>query len=457
MKLTASSGRDSDPPRTSHAYRLMSHCRLNASCRQPIATSASSPTAVASFRVSTAGAHAEVDPSRIERSVHRSSKVEFLWQDAARTWEELDMSYTELRGQRLQPQARPYGVVALRLAHEAKQFESIFPDIPRLVLSRRSFCITMFLLAFAVAPARGQENTYADWAPSQADLVPVAKALAAAGSKIAGIWSGFWHEEQEALLLSPGGGMILIAASPPPADFEFMDSVGSLQVYQRGGSLPGLRSGTFPGEYEISDRRVYALPAMGTTFSERLEFYVHEAFHYYQRRTWTEVPEDSIYGTDPRRYLQDPSIVDDPGFRSQLAEEDRLLRLVAAETEPESLKALLRTYLAARQERLRERSDIEALERRFERREGTAEYVGCRAAEAALAASPLELLECLNSNFTRQQPRSLVLRMMQLRPYASGALLSLALDRLEIEGWQDAVARGMHLDQVLAHALASDH
>jgi hypothetical protein len=49
------------------------------------------------------------------------------------------------------------------------------------------------------------------------------------------------------------------------------------------------------------------------------------------------------------------------------------------------------------------------------------------------------------------------LRMMQLRPYASGALLSLALDRLEIEGWQDAVARGMHLDQVLARALASDH
>jgi hypothetical protein len=311
---------------------------------------------------------------------------------------------------------------------------------------------------FSVTPLQGQERVYADWAPTQAELVPVAQALAAAGSQIARIWPGFWTDDQAALLLSPSGGMVLIASWDAPNEFHKIAQVPETphQLYMRDGFLPGYERGRYPVTIEINGHQVYALPAMGSTFFGRLEFYVHEAFHHYQRHAnggWVEVPEDSISGVNPAQYLLDPSIVDDPVFRAQLAEEDRLLRLVAFETNLEVLRSLLRAYLTSRAERLAGRPDVEALERRYERREGTAQYVGCRAAQAASDALSQTLQECVARDLERQQPSSLVLRLMQLRPYASGAIMSLALDRLTIESWRDAVAQGWHIDQLLAKAL----
>jgi hypothetical protein len=316
----------------------------------------------------------------------------------------------------------------------------------------------MWLLAVA-PPCHGQDTSYEDWAPTESELVPVAEAIAEVSSHLEDLWPGFWRAADPVLLLSPTGGMILLLfGGEPPPGFEPLEGVShhSYRLYRRSGFLPGYRQGTFPGTYEIGNRQIYALPAMGNSILGRLEFFVHEAFHYFQRGHsggWHRVPEDSISGINPGGYLVDESVLTDSVFRAQLEQEDRLLRSAVRESDPASFRALLKLYLAARTERLRDHPDVEALERRYERREGSAHYVGCRAAAAHSLATATTLEGCLTRDFDRQRPRNVALRILQLRPYASGAVLSYSLDRLHIDDWRRSLAEGRRLDELVARAV----
>jgi hypothetical protein len=320
-------------------------------------------------------------------------------------------------------------------------------------------CVALIGLFALVPPSLGQDISYEDWAPTQSELVPMAAAIAEVSSRLEDLWPGFWREADPFLLLSPSGGMILLMyAGQPPLGFEPLKerSGHSYRLYRRGGFLPGYQQGSFPGVYEIGDQQIYALPPMGTSILNRLEFFVHEAFHFYQRGRsgrWHRVPEDSISGVNPERYLADEGVLIDSVFLAQLEQEDRLLRSIVLESDPKSFRDLLELYLEARTERLRDRPDIEALERRYERMEGTAQYVGCRAAAAYSLATASTLEQCLTRDLHRERPRSLALRILQLRPYASGAVLSYSLDRLHIEDWRTAVAEGWRLDEIVARAV----
>lgn len=321
--------------------------------------------------------------------------------------------------------------------------------------------LAMALLTLIGSDAEAQDRRYTIPQPTPEELPEVAGTLIRGSPRIAEIWPGFWSPDQGFLLLSPRGGMVLVASFAPPPEFipapeGSMPAVPPRRSFVRDGLLPGSRLGTFPGVVEISGHPVYALPPMGSSLARRVSFYTHEAFHYYQRQgggAWVETPEDTIMGLSPAAALRAPDIVNDSLFRAGLRHEDLLLHRMLVEEYPTKLRALLADYLDARAERLREHPDVLGIERRYERREGTAEYVGCRAAAVALADSSW-LRTCITANLNEDRPDDPLLQFLRWRLYSTGAVLALILDRLVIPGWKAELALGEHLD-VLARRAAS--
>jgi len=322
--------------------------------------------------------------------------------------------------------------------------------------------VVVIAIALLAAPVdiMAQDDHYESVQPDSADLLPLAAALVQSADSLAKIWPGFWSHEQNFLLITPGGGILLIIDGEPPPDYTRLlgDAVPAVltgRAFVRAGHLPGYGAGRFPGIYDVGNRSVYALPPMGSTFRKRLSFYIHEAFHFFQREgeaAWSGTPEDTIMGISPAAALTDESIVDDPQFRRGLEKEDSLLYRIAGENNLELLIDLLHRYMEIRAGRVEGRPDVLAIERRYERREGTAEYVGCRAAAVA-AGAPDALIECLTERLGEANPDDPIIQFLRWRVYSSGAVLCLALDRLEVTGWKDAVTRGDHLDQIIECSL----
>ena len=324
----------------------------------------------------------------------------------------------------------------------------------------------MAAAALLVLPAgrsclSAQETRYQSPQPTHAELTPVAALLVQSSPQIAQIWPGFWSGDQSFLLLSPSGGMLLVASFAPPSEFTAVPAAEAGpgmtgRAFTRDGSLPGMTPGTFPGLYDIAGHSTYALPPMGATLFRRLAFYTHEAFHYHQRlgaTPWVSTPGDSIMGLSPIAFLRDSSILYDPDFRAALRREDELLRRMMAEHDRSTLRTVSRQYLAARAERHRGRPDVLGIEQRYERREGTAVYVGCRAAGIALRDSAA-VTSCFLRDLGEEKPANPALQFLRWRLYSVGAVLSLVLDRLEVPSWKAAVAAGEQLDQLVARAVA---
>jgi hypothetical protein len=128
--------------------------------------------------------------------------------------------------------------------------------------------------------------------------------------------------------------------------------------------------------------------------------------------------------------------------------------------EPDSLRLLLQRYLAVRRARVGMLPDVMEVERRMERSEGTAKYVGCKAATLATRATAERSLDCVREELDRplesfpSMPEADA-RLMRWRYYGTGGAIALLLDRLK-PGWKPLVEQGMHLDQLLAQAVDFD-
>ena len=305
------------------------------------------------------------------------------------------------------------------------------------------------------SPVIGQQR-FADPRPTAEELWQIATVLAKASEEMDTIWPGFWSPNDGFLLISPHGGMLLIASWEAPDPFVARAPIGeSYRAYEAEGSLPGYSGGRFPGTHELDGRVIYALPPMGRSPSSRIGFYVHEAFHFWQRGegAWAETPEDSITGLSPEKFITDPTVLTSQDFAAALEREDSLLLEIASSENPELIRRLLGEYLAARPLRLKEYPDIEAVERRYERREGTAEYVGCRAAVLATRGTRNELVDCITEEL--QDESTEIVQLIRWRLYSSGAVISDALDRLGVRDWKGAIASGMRLDEIAAREIRS--
>lgn len=304
-------------------------------------------------------------------------------------------------------------------------------------------------------------------------MVSVAVGLDAAGSEIARIWPGYWPAGQAFALsdLMNTGDVVAVVprSAAPGGDLPGYERVEGVprglygRTFVRRGGLPGEE----PGPGSIPAETVGLGPVQGyiepfymvgehrRPLANHVSLVVHEAFHVWQYAgTFAEL--DTLRGLVPTEFLDETTFAEDLSVLGQIERENRLLVGVAEAAEPDSMRGLLREYLALRAERLAGRPDLARVERHYERMEGTAEYVGCQAVGAAVSVALVR--PCLTSELgvgaeDDHEMRGGVLGYLtRWRLYSVGAVLVDALERLGVDDWRGQIARGERLEALVGDA-----
>jgi hypothetical protein len=294
-------------------------------------------------------------------------------------------------------------------------------------------------------------------------LVGIAALMVRATPAVGRVWPGYWPREQAFLLLHPTDTALLVTPRTAPPEYvpfsaPRVPSELRGRAYLREGYLPGFKPNQFSVSYALGNDTVPALEPKGSALFDKLDFYYHEAFHGFQHTAFADPPNEPQ--TKLGKPSVDPAHIAAPEFRALVEVERHLLHAALGVEDTNRLRPLLGQYLAVRQTRSGEFSDVRAVERSFERREGTAQLVGCAAATAALGQGPARVAQCIRkeleedidgyANFPEADAR-----LMRWPHYGTGAALGLLLDRLGAD-WRAAVERGTNLDQILADAVDFD-
>lgn len=317
---------------------------------------------------------------------------------------------------------------------------------------------TLLLLPLAAVHAAGQSGKHSEDPLGLAidgALVAFALPLVEQAAAIAAVWPGFWSEQPRFMLLRDQVTAILVAHSAPDG-FTAVSGRGlpaALEgiLFRRDEYPPELGPRAFSLRYPVGADSVPALEPMGRSAFGRANFYLHEAFHGFQAARFTSNPEDERR-VRMGQHLVDPAQLGDD-FRSAVDHEQELLLAALGAAGADRLH-MVREYLEARDRRLENRPDAAAVERRMERREGTATYVGCHGAAAALGAPAAAARECIIDELRKpidEMPAfpEADARLMRWRLYGTGGAITLLLDDLGAEGWKTRVQEGAVLDEVL--------
>jgi hypothetical protein len=330
---------------------------------------------------------------------------------------------------------------------------------------KRSGCITIGLtaiLTLLLAPLSARAQGRDSRSEIDGALVAFAVPLVERAAEIAEIWPGFWSATPHFVLLRDQQSALLVANEHPGSDFTAVTGPAIPaplhgRLYLRRAYPPQLGPRSFSLRFAIGADTVPALEPYGSSAFRRTDFYLHESFHGYQHARFVPVPEDErrARAGEP---LVDPAQLAD-GFEAAV-EQERTLLLRALTANAEAAINLLHDYVRARDSRLEHRPDAAAVERRMERTEGTATYVGCRGATTALGAPASAARECVLSELRKAVSDMPALPeadapLMRWRLYGTGAALALLLDDLGIEGWKTRVQDGAPLYEVLREHIAS--
>lgn len=296
----------------------------------------------------------------------------------------------------------------------------------------------------------------------ESSLIGIAVLMARAAPNVSRIWLGFWPEDQGFLLLSPMDTALLVSTRRPPETYVPLFEEGlppelKGRAYLRQEYPPELDENAFRTRYGIGHDTVPALQPKGSTLFERLDFYYHESFHGFQQSNFAESPAGDRR-VRFREHLVDPDAIGSPEFGAMGEVERRVLAAALSESRTPETKRLVRDYLAVRHVRTETLTEVRAVERSFERWEGTAEFVGCSAAALAIGASCERARSCILSELTKplnslpNMPEADA-RLMRWRQYGTGASMAALLDRFGVEDWQGSVKRGAYLDDLLAEVV----
>lgn len=341
--------------------------------------------------------------------------------------------------------------------------------VPNVRTCRRVAAMAAAIVAAAPArSAHAQDASVNPAAITSADstMVRAAAAIFRAASEVEGIWPGYWPMGAAVVLLHPSQTVMVVSAGRPPHRYAPLEGDDSLPGELRGhtyvmrGTLPGVHENSFATRVPMGADSVWAVAPAGAGFYNQLEFYYHEHFHLAHQRGghFVETPEDRRMAAF-REPLVNPTHLT-PEFAAAAELERGMLASALEIADADSLRAHLRRYLAARRQRAATKLDVVEVERRMERSEGTAQYVGCRAAAMAAGEPPQRAVACVREQLTRDLEQRADFpeadaRLMRWRLYGTGGAIALLLDRLR-PGWKPLVEQGMHLDQLLAEAVSFD-
>jgi len=288
-------------------------------------------------------------------------------------------------------------------------------------------------------------------------LLDAAARVVAAEPRLGGVWPGFWSEPHP-FLLHRGPVAVLVSHREPGGDWQAIPDErlpGSLRglAYGYYGTLPGLAD-DYDMRYGTGGLTVEAA-AWDRDAPNTLETLFHEWFHIFQERRFAGLRPERDRKLPPQAYAS-------PRFRALADVERRVLLDAVAARGKDSLRSLLRDYLAVRDERTGEvTGQVRSAETNIERREGTAALVGLEAASLAMGDTD-------NARVRRRLREYLSMSMDSLsgaygspyagfrfRLYGTGSAAGYLLDRLG-EPWRRRMASGEPFARILADATSYD-
>jgi hypothetical protein len=219
---------------------------------------------------------------------------------------------------------------------------------------------------------------------------------------------------------------------------------------------PEFADGHFSLAYGVGPDSVPALQPFGRTLNRKLAFYYHESFHAFQERRFAPSPQGDRR-VRFRERLADSAITESSAFAGAAEHERRILAHALATDDQDSVRALLHQYLRSRSARLAKAPDIHPIERSFERREGTATFVGYHAATLAIGGSDDDLRSVLREELVKPLAEFSAApeadaRQMRWRLYGTGAAICYFLEQM-VPDWKGKVENGSYVDAILATAL----
>lgn len=318
----------------------------------------------------------------------------------------------------------------------------------------RSAPLLGLVAALAVQDAVAQQG--ATYVPTDSAIAAVAAAVAQNADRCAAVWPGYWHAGKPFGLTRREDRSVFVYLPAPHADFAPV----------RGNDVPGVLRGSFylrrpPADafratdiyFHVGDLRVPLLRPYSPTLRHNVELVYHEAFHAHQDERFAPLPGGrAAFGSQSAAVAL---TVPPSEFEALAAEERRILAAALAEPRPDSLRDLLRGYLAARARRTAMAPDAQPFERWEERTEGTAELVGMHCAALATGADRDQVRGRVRAALAEAVPALADGRPSKWRAYAVGAALSLLLDDLHAADWRAALESGAALDDLLARAIAA--
>lgn len=272
----------------------------------------------------------------------------------------------------------------------------------------------------------------------------LARDIAALDDRLGALWPGYWPPGQP-FVLYRNGRCVLRSATPPDAGFTAIDGAagfweGRCDEARFGGPMVlGERIGGI-------EAPAVALDEHRTSVQRVAEFLLHEAFHHFQREGFDK---NDIAASDFDFPLDEELVRMKPRESSFL--------LSAADTDERGRQiALVRAAVATRKARLaRLPAEAEAIEDRYLRFEGTAEYISMRT--QALVRDGDEPAKYLQHRLQQQSANMgrTWEYMLRWQGYITGAAAGLLLDRWEVD-WKPLVAEGMPIYDILETASGYD-
>jgi hypothetical protein len=319
-----------------------------------------------------------------------------------------------------------------------------------------------FLIVLALAGSIWSVPAAAQVPRSRTDslLLTIAGDLLRGQRDADGSWLSPWFTGEFMLLRPEGGALAVFRGSPPP----------SLGVPQSTHALSDTRyahffaSGTpgVPTQFNMPSfdgRQIVAFPLLDSVYSIAdpvmatvISLY-HESFHLYQIRSgWFRTVPENGTAQIPRELTTTRE------FQDLAAQERDLLARALYQTRPDSIRALLRSYLAARDARVALLPEgLRASEAYDERMEASAHLVSYRAGLLAVEGAANDLVPLLASDLRNtpafDDPAQSRSPLRHWHIYATGSAIALLLDRLRVP-WQRELERGATFVDLLRGAVA---
>jgi hypothetical protein len=317
---------------------------------------------------------------------------------------------------------------------------------------------TTSLTALLLAASLSASPAAAQTALSRTDslLLTIAGAVHRGAADANESWLTQWFRGEFMLLRPEGGALAVFAGSPPPSlglpasTHELGDSKFA-HFFAPG--TPGI-----PTRFDmpmIDRRRIVAFPLTDSIYSisdpvlATVVAVYHEAFHLHQLDTrWprvatlTEVP---------------PALMLTAEFQELAGRERALLARALYQSNRDSVRATLRTYLDTRAARMAllppEHRSAEADD---ERVEASAQLVGYRAGLLAVEGTASDMVALISSDLRNTPPFDDPTRtsgsLRHWHIYATGSAIGMLLDRLGVT-WKRELERGDSFVDVLTRAV----